>query len=76
MNHKVIVIGGGMAGLSACVKLLESGVQDFILIEGTDRLGGRINTIPFRKFFFLLSKLISHMKIFNFLLIKKIALSN
>ena len=53
MNPKVIVIGGGMSGLSACVKLLESGIQDFILIEGTDRLGGRINTIPFRNFFSL-----------------------
>jgi monoamine oxidase len=47
-NYQVIVIGGGMAGISACVKLVESGVQNILLIEGSQRLGGRINTIPFR----------------------------
>jgi spermine oxidase len=47
-HHEVIVIGGGMSGLSACVKLIESGVKDVLLIEGNDRLGGRINTIQYR----------------------------
>jgi spermine oxidase len=47
-SYKVIVIGGGMSGLSACVKLLESGITDILLIEANNRLGGRINTVPFR----------------------------
>jgi monoamine oxidase len=49
-QYEVIVIGGGMSGLSACVKLIESGVKDILLLEGNDRLGGRINTVQFRKF--------------------------
>ena len=48
--HQVIVIGGGMAGIAACHKLVEMGVKDILLLEASDRLGGRINTIPFRKF--------------------------
>jgi protoporphyrinogen oxidase len=57
-NYQVIVIGGGMAGISACVKLVESGVQDILLIEASQRLGGRINTIPFRNIYlyFLVSR--------------------
>lgn len=35
------VIGGGLAGLSVCRRLAESG-RDFVLIEARDRLGGRL----------------------------------
>ncbi len=50
-DKKVIVIGAGIAGLSASAKLAENGV-DFLVLEGSNRVGGRINTIPFRKFSF------------------------
>ena len=43
MQSKTIIIGGGMAGMSCALKLLEAG-QDFLLI--TDRLGGRIMYNP------------------------------
>ena len=43
--YKAIVIGGGMAGLSACIKLIEKGISEILLIEASDRLGGRIQTV-------------------------------
>jgi monoamine oxidase len=39
MKAKTIVVGGGMAGMSCALKLMEAS-QDFVLI--TDNLGGRI----------------------------------
>lgn len=39
---KVIIIGGGMAGLSAAYHLTKNGVHDYKLLEGRKRLGGRI----------------------------------
>ena len=51
MKHQVIVIGGGVSGLAACVELLELGLTDIVLVEATDRLGGRIRTVPFRNIF-------------------------
>lgn len=46
--HRVIVIGGGFAGLGAAIKLKQAGIQDFILLEKADELGGvwRENTYP------------------------------
>ncbi|TRY68923.1 hypothetical protein TCAL_05228 [Tigriopus californicus] len=43
--HKVVVIGAGMAGISAAHYLVENGVSDVILVEASDRIGGRIQTI-------------------------------
>jgi cation diffusion facilitator CzcD-associated flavoprotein CzcO len=48
-HYDVIVIGAGMSGLSACVKLIESGVKNILCLEANDRIGGRINTIDFGK---------------------------
>lgn len=46
--HKVIIIGGGFAGLGAAIKMKEQGIEDFILLEKGDELGGvwRENTYP------------------------------
>lgn len=46
--YRVIVIGGGFAGLGAAIKLKEAGIHDFILLEKADELGGvwRENTYP------------------------------
>lgn len=38
----VIIVGGGLAGLALAVRLHNAG-QDALLIEGRDRLGGRIH---------------------------------
>lgn len=39
MHRKIVIVGGGMAGLSCALKLLETN-QDFLLV--TESLGGRI----------------------------------
>lgn len=47
-RHEVIIIGGGFAGIGAAIKLKESGITDFVLLEKADALGGvwRENTYP------------------------------
>lgn len=43
MNPSVIIIGGGLAGLSAARQLQDKGI-DFQLFEASDRIGGRVKT--------------------------------
>ena len=43
-SKPVLIVGGGISGLSAAGRLKEHGLQVLIL-EGRDRLGGRIHTI-------------------------------
>ncbi|MFI5428295.1 FAD-dependent oxidoreductase [Aeromicrobium sp. UC242_57] len=40
MSHKIAVIGGGMAGLAAAWELA-SGGADVVVLEGSDRVGGK-----------------------------------
>ncbi|XP_050545415.1 spermine oxidase-like [Daktulosphaira vitifoliae] len=47
VNKTVIIVGAGVAGIAAATKLLKNNVQDFIILEAENRLGGRIQTIPF-----------------------------
>ena len=42
---RVIVIGAGIAGLAAASALHKSGKVDVRVLEGTDRVGGRIHTV-------------------------------
>src|SRR6516164_4642326 len=46
--HDVIVIGAGFAGLSAAVRLVESGVRVLVL-EARSRLGGRATAFADRE---------------------------
>lgn len=43
MSDPVVVIGGGLAGLT-CAKVLHSQGVDFLLLEAADALGGRVRT--------------------------------
>ena len=43
MQTDVIIIGGGMAGLTAARVLHQNGIN-FLLLEATDRVGGRVKT--------------------------------
>jgi cation diffusion facilitator CzcD-associated flavoprotein CzcO len=45
---KLAIIGAGMAGILAAIKLTEAGLTDFTIFEKADRLGGtwRENTYP------------------------------
>jgi spermine oxidase len=45
--QKIVIIGAGAAGISAASKLVEAGFHNLIILEAENRIGGRINTIPF-----------------------------
>lgn len=42
-HHEVVIIGGGLAGLSCAVQLSKAGVRSKV-IEATDRVGGRVRS--------------------------------
>lgn len=47
MDKKIIVIGAGASGVAAATKLVANGFKQVTILEGGNRIGGRINTIPF-----------------------------
>jgi len=44
-KHNVIIIGAGMAGLSAACHLKKNNVKDVVVLEARDRTGGRLYPI-------------------------------
>ncbi len=46
--HDTLIIGAGFTGLGAAIKLAEAGVDDVVIVERSDRVGGtwRDNTYP------------------------------
>ncbi|XP_034483054.1 spermine oxidase-like [Drosophila innubila] len=44
---RIVIIGSGPAGVAAATRLLEQGFQNVRILEAENRIGGRINTIPF-----------------------------
>ncbi|MDZ7885600.1 MAG: NAD(P)/FAD-dependent oxidoreductase [Mycobacterium sp.] len=46
--HDTVIVGAGFSGIGTAIKLAESGVEDFVIIERGDRVGGtwRDNTYP------------------------------
>lgn len=42
---RIVVIGAGLAGLSAAKALLESGFTDVTILEATERIGGRVQSV-------------------------------
>ena len=51
MKTQSIIIGGGLAGL-ACASKMEQEKHEFLVIEKSDRLGGRVGSIYEDKFIF------------------------
>lgn len=48
VSHRVAVVGAGMSGILAAIRLREAGIDDVVLYEKAERLGGtwRDNTYP------------------------------
>ncbi|CRK99212.1 CLUMA_CG012499, isoform A [Clunio marinus] len=44
-KYRVVIIGAGAAGLSAANSLIKNGLDDFVILEARNRIGGRINSI-------------------------------
>ncbi|MFC6013152.1 flavin-containing monooxygenase [Nocardia lasii] len=47
-HHEVVVIGAGISGVGAAIKLREAGVEDVVIVEKAETFGGtwRANTYP------------------------------
>ena len=41
--HQIVIIGGGPAGLAAAIAAREAGIEDILILERDDRLGGILN---------------------------------
>lgn len=46
---KVVIVGAGVAGISAACRLFEEGFKNITILEAKDRIGGRIHTVDFGK---------------------------
>ncbi len=48
LHVRVAVVGAGLAGIAAAVKLRQAGITDYVVLEKADRVGGtwRDNTYP------------------------------
>lgn len=46
-DRKILVIGAGASGIAATSKLLENEYMNVLLLEASDRIGGRINSVKF-----------------------------
>lgn len=47
MDKKIIIVGAGASGVAAATRLLSNGFKNVIILESQNRIGGRIDTIPF-----------------------------
>ncbi len=46
-DPRIVIVGGGLAGVTALAELLENGYGNVVLLEAQRRIGGRVKTIPF-----------------------------
>lgn len=47
VDKKIVIVGAGASGVAAAVKLVSNGFKDVTILEAENRLGGRVNTVPF-----------------------------
>ena len=47
MKPAVVIIGAGVSGLAAAVKLIENGFENVKVLEVNDRIGGRVHSTSF-----------------------------
>ncbi|KAK6931060.1 Amine oxidase [Dillenia turbinata] len=48
-HYKVIIVGAGMSGISAGKTLSDAGIHNMLILEATNRIGGRVNKTTFAK---------------------------
>ena len=46
-HYKVLILGGGVAGVIAARTLHQNGIDDFLLVDALDELGGRMMSYTF-----------------------------
>jgi len=46
-NSRVLILGGGVAGIMAARTFHDHGIKDFLIIEGREELGGRLRSASF-----------------------------
>jgi len=46
-HHKVLILGGGVAGVIAARTLHQNGIDDFLVVEARHELGGRMMSYTF-----------------------------
>lgn len=46
-RKKVLILGAGSAGITAAKTLYDKGIQDFLVLEAQDYIGGRMKQVPF-----------------------------
>lgn len=46
-QYDVLVLGGGVAGIIAAEQLAHAGIDNFLLVEARDELGGRMRSYDF-----------------------------
>lgn len=43
----ILIIGAGAAGIAAACRLIENGLENVLILEAKNRIGGRIYTTEF-----------------------------
>ena len=44
---KILILGAGVSGVTAAKTLLDKNINDFLILEGKNYIGGRIHAVPF-----------------------------
>jgi len=55
-----IIVGAGASGIAAASMLMQYGAHSILILEAENRIGGRINTVPFGMLIFWYTLCHSH----------------
>ncbi|XP_070491017.1 spermine oxidase-like isoform X2 [Chironomus tepperi] len=47
MDGPIIIIGSGLSGFAAARRLMDNDITNIVILEAENRIGGRINSVPF-----------------------------